>query len=61
MTEEREHYWICTDCAEKRGLKPVDWAVTCVLQACPYCGEEKMLACKHTDFTKDGVEPKVWD
>lgn len=58
---KKEHYWICFDCAEQKGWKPVPYAVTCIKKECPYCGNEALLACSHNDFIKNGKGPKTWD
>ena len=61
MEKTDGNYWICADCADKKGWNPVPWAVTVHERECPYCGEKKAVACAQTDLIKEGKGPKVWD
>lgn len=63
MSEKRSaKYWICDECAKKKGWKPVDWAVTIIKGLCGYCERtDETFLTPTVDFHKGGGKEPIFD
>lgn len=62
MKDFTDTYWICDDCADKRGWKAPDNGITVIRGKCGHCksGHEVTLI-PVRDFTHKGNRVRVWD
>ena len=59
--ERASQYWICGDCAHKKGWVMPTYPVTCTSGLCGHCDRpDSIYLIPTVDFTKNGVEP-LWD
>jgi hypothetical protein len=59
--ERTSKYWICNDCAEKKGWKAPEWAVTCTSGLCGWCDSPLEESLTPTvDFSGPGKKA-IWD
>lgn len=62
MKERTSQYWICSDCAEKKGWKCVEYAITVIHGLCGWCGRKDVTTLIPTcDFNKPGGKKALWD
>lgn len=58
---EKSKYWICDECAKKKGGIPPDWAVTVTKGNCAYCNAKDVILTPTCDYRwQDGRKP-IWD
>lgn len=62
MNEPKPKYWICSDCANKKGWVFPKWPVTTVIGICGYCKEPiETTLIPIVDFDKKDGKPVVVD
>jgi hypothetical protein len=55
-------YWICGECADKKGWKGPAWGVTCIRGLCGHCDRPDVTLLTPTiDFDRGPGKPAVWD
>ncbi len=61
-TDRMPKYWICGDCADKKGWKLVPWPVTCTAGLCGWCDrEDDTTVIPICDFTGPKGKKATWD
>ena len=59
--ERESKYWICSECAEKKGWTGPDGAVTCIAGLCGHCDRpDQVTLTPVVDFSGPGKTP-IWD